>query len=116
MVVIDGPRFSTRAESRWYSEQGWSIVNMTGHPEAVLARELELCFATVALVTDVDAGVAEGDGVTTRNVFAEFERNIVSFKELVRRTIARIPVDVACACRRVHEGSRTPLRSPVRVC
>jgi 5'-methylthioadenosine phosphorylase len=60
MVVVDGPRFSTRAESRWYAAQGWSLVNMTGHPEAVLARELALCFTAVALVTDLDAGVAVG--------------------------------------------------------
>jgi 5'-methylthioadenosine phosphorylase len=45
MVVIEGPRFSTRAESRWYAAQGWSLVNMTGHPEAVLARELGLCYS-----------------------------------------------------------------------
>lgn len=112
MVVIGGPRFSTRAESRWYSEQGWSLVNMTGHPEAVLARELELCYATVALVTDVDAGVKQGDGVNAQNVFAEFERNIVSFKELLRRTVARAPLDIACACRRVHEGVALPFDLP----
>src|SRR6478672_9374847 len=53
MVVIEGPRFSTRAESQWYAAQGWSLVNMTGHPEAVLARELGLCYATIALVTDL---------------------------------------------------------------
>ncbi len=62
MVVIEGPRFSTRAESRWYADQGWAVVNMTGHPEAVLARELALCYATVALVTDHDAGVDDGAG------------------------------------------------------
>jgi 5'-methylthioadenosine phosphorylase len=58
MVVVEGPRFSTRAESQWYAAQGWSLVNMTGHPEAVLARELAMCYAAVALVTDRDAGVS----------------------------------------------------------
>ena len=57
LVVIEGPRFSTRAESQWYAAQGWSLVGMTGHPEAVLARELALCYTAVALVTDTDAGV-----------------------------------------------------------
>lgn len=55
MVVVQGPRFSTRAESRWFAAQGWELVNMTGHPEAVLARELEMCYAAVALVTDLDS-------------------------------------------------------------
>lgn len=50
VVVVEGPRFSTRAESRWFAAQGWQLVNMTGHPEAVLARELEMCYAAVALV------------------------------------------------------------------
>ena len=52
MVVIEGPRFSTRAESQWYAAQGWSVINMTGHPEAVLARELALCYTEIAMVTE----------------------------------------------------------------
>ena len=62
MVVIEGPRFSTRAESRCYAAQGWTLINMTGAPEAVLARELRMCYAALALVTDMDAGVESGDG------------------------------------------------------
>jgi 5'-methylthioadenosine phosphorylase len=57
VVVIQGPRFSTRAESRWFSGAGWDVVNMTQYPEAWLARELELCYATVSLVTDYDVGL-----------------------------------------------------------
>src|SRR3546814_14843323 len=53
MVVIQGPRFSTRAESQWFASQGFSLINMTGYPEAVLARELDMCYAAIALVTDV---------------------------------------------------------------
>jgi 5'-methylthioadenosine phosphorylase len=60
LVVVEGPRFSTRAESQWFSTQGWSVVGMTGHPEAVLARELAMCCTVIALVTDHDAGAAEG--------------------------------------------------------
>src|SRR5262245_30348802 len=69
MVVIDGPRFSTRAESQWYAAQGWSLVNMTGHPEAVLARELALCYTPIALVTDLDAGVGAHEAVSQAEVF-----------------------------------------------
>ena len=88
MVVIEGPRFSTRAESQWFAAQGWTLINMTGHPEAVLARELELCFATVALVTDLDAGVNVGEGVRAEDVFAEFARNIDPFKNLIRAIVS----------------------------
>ena len=72
MVVIQGPRFSTRAESQWFASQGFTLVNMTGYPEAVLARELEMCYAAIALVTDLDAGIESGAGVTAVDVFAEF--------------------------------------------
>ncbi|HBK85746.1 MAG TPA: S-methyl-5'-thioadenosine phosphorylase, partial [Firmicutes bacterium] len=57
MVVINGPRFSTRAESREYSGHGWHVIGMTGYPEAMLARELEICYANISLVTDFDAGL-----------------------------------------------------------
>ncbi|PRC56931.1 5'-methylthioadenosine phosphorylase, partial [Mycobacterium sp. ITM-2017-0098] len=83
MVVIQGPRFSTRAESQWFANQGFRLVNMTGYPESVLARELEMGYAAIALVTDVDAGVEAGQGVKAIDVFAEFERNLVPFKKLV---------------------------------
>ena len=76
LVVIDGPRFSTRAESRWYAAQGWTLIGMTGHPEAVLARELALCYTALALVTDTDAGVEEGEGVTQDEVFRVFAGNV----------------------------------------
>ena len=75
MVVIEGPRFSTRAESQWFGAQGWSVVNMTGHPEAVLARELALCYTAVALVTDLDAGIEGGPAVTQQEVFRVFAEN-----------------------------------------
>ena len=85
MVVIEGPRFSTRAESQHYAAQGWSLVNMTGHPEAVLARELRLCYATIALVTDLDAGIEAGEAVGQAEVFAMFERNIERLKDAARQ-------------------------------
>lgn len=109
MVVIEGPRFSTRAESKWYAAQGWSLVNMTGHPEAVLARELELCYAAIALVTDLDAGIESGEGVRAVDVFAEFKRNIEPFKGQVREAISNIDSDDTCPACRVHEGVDLPI-------
>lgn len=67
VVVIQGPRFSTRAESRWFASMGWDVVNMTAYPEAHLARELELCYATVSMVTDHDAGVVGQSSIWTPN-------------------------------------------------
>ncbi len=74
MVVVEGPRFSTRAESRWFTAIGGAVVNMTGHPEAVLARELALCYTAIALVTDLDAGVEGDHGVTQEEVFRGLRR------------------------------------------
>ena len=93
LVVIEGPRFSTRAESLWFAAQGWTLVGMTGHPEAVLARELALCYTTLALVTDTDAGVEEGEGVTQAEVFEVFAANIKRLRDLVARIIAALPAE-----------------------
>ncbi|MFE1593188.1 S-methyl-5'-thioadenosine phosphorylase [Nocardia sp. NPDC058705] len=112
MVVVQGPRFSTRAESRWFAGQGWDLVNMTGHPEAVLARELEMCYAAVALVTDLDAGLEEGDGVHAVDVFAEFKKNLGPFKELVRRAVTAVDGSDTCERCRVHTGVSLPFELP----
>jgi len=98
MVVVDGPRFSTRAESRWFAAQGWSLVNMTGHPEAVLARELRMCYAALALVTDMDAGVATGEGVGQEEVFALFARNLDRLRGLLVTAIGALPDPDGCSC------------------
>ena len=76
LVVIEGPRFSSRAESQWFAAQGWTLVGMTGYPEAVLARELAMCYTPLALVTDLDAGVEEGEGVTQAEVFEVFAADV----------------------------------------
>src|SRR5271166_2272895 len=112
MVVIHGPRFSTRAESRWFASAGFSLVNMTGYPEAVLARELEMCYAAITLVTDLDAGVRAGEGVKAVEVFAEFERNMELFKELVRAAIGRVAVERTCAHCLPHTGVTLPVELP----
>lgn len=98
MVVVEGPRFSTRAESQQYAAQGWSLINMTGHPEAVLAREQRMCYAAIALVTDMDAGVEAGEGVGQEEVFAMFEHNIDRLKSLLREVIGDLPDPGGCSC------------------
>lgn len=102
MVVINGPRFSTRAESRWHAAQGWSVVGMTGAPEASIARELALCYTSIAVVTDHDAGVAAGEGVTQAEVFTVFNQSIERLRRLLVEVIAQLPKpDTDCTCRQV---------------
>ena len=112
LVVIDGPRFSTRAESRWYVAQGWTLVGMTGHPEAVLARELALCYTTVTLVTDTDAGVEEGEGVTHEEVMRVFAANITRLREVIVKFISDLPSDRACPCPHALDGLKLPIALP----
>jgi len=87
MVVINGPRFSTRAESRWFRSMGWHVVNMTGYPEAVLAAELGIRYAAVALVTDYDAGVDGHQPVTMDAVFAMMRANVAMVRGLIVNAI-----------------------------
>jgi 5'-methylthioadenosine phosphorylase len=99
MVVIEGPRFSTRAESQSYAKAGWTVVNMTGHPEAVLARELGVCYGTIALVTDLDAGVSREESVDQAQVFALFEKHIGRLKEMLASVVAGLPDGPpSCGC------------------
>jgi 5'-methylthioadenosine phosphorylase len=112
MVVIQGPRFSTRAESRWFAAAGFTLVNMTGYPEAVLARELEMCYAAIALVTDLDAGVAVGEGVKAVDVFAQFEKNMELLKKLVREVIGQVAVQRTCTHCLSHTGVTLPFELP----
>jgi 5'-methylthioadenosine phosphorylase len=100
VVVIEGPRFSTRAESAWFAAAGWSVVNMTQYPEAALARELGLCYAAVALITDYDVG-AKGiteRAVTMDEVFAVMADNNDRVRTLLFRAIEAIPSIRSCAC------------------
>ena len=87
MVVINGPRFSTRAESQWFRTMGWQVVNMTGYPEAVLAAELGIRYGTVALVTDYDAGVDGHEPVTMDRVFETMHANVSRVRRAVIETI-----------------------------
>ncbi len=101
IVVIEGPRFSTKPESRWFSAQGWDVVNMTQYPEVVLARELDMCIVNIALITDWDAGL-EGNPeikpVTTQEVVDVFNKNNEKIKKLIFDVIPQIPEEKNCLC------------------
>jgi 5'-methylthioadenosine phosphorylase len=112
MVVVEGPRFSTRAESQHYAAQGWALINMTGHPEAVLARELQMCYAAIALVTDMDAGVESGQGVGQREVFAMFARNIDRLKVILTDAVRSLPGTDECSCASWADGIDLPYEVP----
>ncbi|NNM46745.1 S-methyl-5'-thioadenosine phosphorylase [Knoellia koreensis] len=117
LVVINGPRFSSRAESQWHQAAGWSIVGMTAMPEAAIARELAMCFTTIALVTDHDAGVEGGDAVTHEEVLQVFARNIDGLKQVLRTALTAMPADetdadATCACRRALDGIQLPFALP----
>jgi 5'-methylthioadenosine phosphorylase len=101
VVVIQGPRFATRAESRLHREQGATVINMTQMPEAALARELGLCYASAALVTDYDAGVDDDPGVapvTQAEVFATFEANIPKLRQVLLGALTAVPTTRSCGC------------------
>ena len=95
VVVVQGPRFSTRAESAWYRSQGWDVINMTQYPEAALAREADLRYAAVALITDYDTGLEGMPGVepvTQEQVFGFFEDNVHRVRDLLFEVIPRLAV------------------------
>jgi 5'-methylthioadenosine phosphorylase len=108
VVVVEGPRFSTRAESRWYAAMGGAVVNMTGHPEAVLARELAVCYTAIALVTDLDAGVEGDHGVTQEEVFRVFGENTARLRALLLDLAGALPVDGDCPCHHALDGIDVP--------
>ena len=105
LLVINGPRFSTRAESVDHQRSGGTIIGMTGMPEAALARELALCFTSLCLVTDHDAGVEAGHGVTHAEVLATFADNLPRLRELLVATLSKLPPEQGdCSCGQVYAG------------
>jgi 5'-methylthioadenosine phosphorylase len=106
VVVIQGPRFSTRAESRWFQGQGWDVINMTAYPEGYLARELELCYANISMVTDHDVGVDGTDAVTHETVVKVFNENNVKLRELLMAAIPKIGPQPEDACATALRGAR----------
>jgi 5'-methylthioadenosine phosphorylase len=101
VVVVQGPRFSTRAESRWFASQGWEVINMTQYPEVVLARELELCYVNIALITDYDVGLEAQPGVpavSTAEVERTFASNNERLRQLLLKLIPAISAERSCGC------------------
>ncbi len=109
VVVIQGPRFSTTAESRFFSRQGWDVINMTQYPEVVLAREQELCYLNISLATDFDAGL-EGNPdvkpVSHEEVVKVFEKNMEELRKLIVGVVEALPEKRTCDCGSSLEHAR----------
>jgi 5'-methylthioadenosine phosphorylase len=97
-VVIEGPLFSTKAESHLYRSWGASIIGMTALPEAKLAREAEICYATLACVTDYDCWHQTEESVTVEMIVANLQRNVTTAKNIIRTAAGRIPQQRECSC------------------
>lgn len=109
VVTIQGPRFSTVAESRWYAANGWEVINMTQYPEAYLARELEICYANIALITDYDVGLEGQAGVqpvTHEAVIEVFNANNARVKNVIHEMIEHMPRERRCTCGSALQGAR----------
>jgi 5'-methylthioadenosine phosphorylase len=97
-VCMEGPQFSTLAESRLYRAWGMDIIGMTNLQEAKLAREAEICYATMALVTDYDCWHPDHDAVTVEMVIANLMQNAVTAQRVIAGTVARLDAARDCAC------------------
>lgn len=109
IVVINGPRFSTKAESKWFTSMGWEVINMTQYPEAYLARELAMCVVNVSLITDYDSGlVADGEvsPVTAEEVMHVFHQNAERIRKVIFGLIEKIPTTRDCPCPKVLDYAR----------
>jgi len=106
VVVVQGPRFATRAESAWFRSLGWDVINMTAYPEGYLARELELCYANVSMVTDHDVGVGGAEPVSHETVLQVFSENNARLRELLFAAIPKIGPQPDDACASALEGAR----------
>jgi 5'-methylthioadenosine phosphorylase len=108
VVVIQGPRFSSKAESRWFRNQEWEVINMTQYPEVVLARELEICYCNISLVTDYDVGLEGVPGIkptTAAEVGAVFQKNNERVKQLVLDMVPKLPAERKCPCATALKGA-----------
>ncbi|KXK21706.1 MAG: S-methyl-5'-thioadenosine phosphorylase [Fimbriimonadaceae bacterium] len=96
VVVIQGPRFSTKAESQWFHSAGWEVINMTQYPEAYLCRELGMAVVNISLITDYDSGVFAGaEAVTAHDVLEVFKSNAENARKVVLSLIERMPKDLS---------------------
>jgi 5'-methylthioadenosine phosphorylase len=106
VVTIQGPRFSTRAESQWFQKMGWEVINMTQYPESYLARELEMCYANISLITDYDVGVEGEEAVSHEAVIEAFNANNERLRQLLFSLIPAIPPERSCPCATALKGAR----------
>jgi 5'-methylthioadenosine phosphorylase len=106
VVVTQGPRFSTRAESRWYQGLGWDVINMTAYPECHLSRELELCYVNVSMVTDHDVGVEGQEPVSAETVVRVFNENNERLRTLLYAVIPKIGPQPDDVCANALRGAR----------
>src|SRR6266498_4573445 len=106
VVVIQGPRFSTRAESRCFQAAGWDAINLTTYPEYHLARELELCYATIAMVTDYDVGAEGEQSASAEEVVRVFAENNARLRELLLAVIPKIGPQPEDVCSTALRGAR----------
>jgi 5'-methylthioadenosine phosphorylase len=97
-LCIEGPQFSTRAESHIYRQWGVDVIGMTNLPEARLAREAELCYATLALATDYDCWHESASDVDIASVLAILQRNVQRAQEIIARAVPNVPTTRSCAC------------------
>jgi 5'-methylthioadenosine phosphorylase len=105
VVVIQGPRFGTRAESKWFASQGWEVINMTQYPECYLARELEICYVNISLITDYDAGMDGVPPVSNEEVIRVFTENNSKVKDLIYGIIPKLPLERSCVCASALQGA-----------
>lgn len=105
VVVIQGPRFSSKAESKWFHDAGWEVINMTQYPEAYLCREVGMAVVNIALITDYDSGVHAGaEAVTAHDVLEVFQTNAERIKKVVLEMVGKFPADLGAL------GARDGLR------
>jgi 5'-methylthioadenosine phosphorylase len=109
-VVMEGPMFSTRAESNLYRSWGASVIGMTNLPEAKLAREAEICYSTIALSTDYDCWHETEEDVTVEAVMAIIRQNVALAKAIVKGAVERIPERRACGC--THAAAHAVMTAP----
>jgi len=116
-LAMEGPQFSTRAESNLYRSWGASVIGMTAIPEAKLAREAEICYATLAFVTDYDCWNEDHETVSTEMIIDNLKRNVQAAKEIIKKAVTMMPAARDCGCATALSNSiiTDPARIPGKV-
>lgn len=107
VVVINGPRFSSKSESKWFSKMGWEVINMTNYPEGILARELEMCYINISLITDFDCGLeGQVSHSTIEQIMGTFNDNLHNVKKLLFNMIGQLDTETSCSCHSALSSAR----------